>query len=179
MMIIFFLVIIAVSILAIIYINNYNDLQYLKTKIEQAESVIDESLRNKYDLITKCNSIIKKELKSKKEYLKDIKSLKDVKISNFDFDRRLIEYQSTISELISDHEKLQNNKELTDIMYKIKAIDEKLISGKEYYNKNTTESNNLIRKFPSNIIAKLLGFKVKSYFDGKNMQDDDIEDFKL
>ncbi len=178
-MIVFFLIVIVISILAIIYINNYNDLQYLKTKIEQAESVIDESLRNKYDLITKSNSIIKKELKSKKDYLKDIKSLKDKKISNFEFDRKLIEYQNTLNDLINDYEKLKNNNELTNIMYEIKNIDEKLISGKEYYNKNTTDSNHLIRKFPSNIIAKLLNYKVRPYFDGKNMQDEDIEDFKL
>ena len=178
-MVAFFLIIIVISILAIIYINNYNDLQYLKTKIEQAESVIDESLRTKYDLIIKSNTIIKKELKSKKEYLKDIKNLKDVRISNFDFDRKLIEYQNILGELISDHEKLQSNKDLNNLIYEIKSIDEKLISGKDYYNKNTTESNQLIRKFPSNIIAKLLNYKVKPYFDGKNMQDDDIEDFKL
>ena len=173
------LIIISVSILAIIYINCYNDLQYLKTKIEQAESVIDESLRNKYDQINKVNAIIKKALKSKKEYLKDIKTLKDDKMSNFEFDRKLIEYQNTLAELISDHEKLQNNHDISNIIYDIKTIDEKLISGKEYYNKNTTESNHLIRKFPSNIIAKLLNYKVKPYFDGKDMQDDDIEDFKL
>ena len=178
-MVVFFLIIIVISILAIIYINNYNDLQYLKTKIEQAESVIDESLRNKYDLIGKSNTIIKKELKSKKEYLKGIKSIKDEKLSNFDLDRRLVEYQNIIGELINDYEKLQNNKDLSDIMYELKTLDEKLISGKEYYNKNTTESNHLIRKFPSNIIAKILNYNVRPYFDGKDMQDDDIEDFKL
>ena len=178
-MIVFLLIVIAVSILAMIYINSYNDLQYLKTKIEQAESVIDESLRNKYDLIVKANSLIKKELKSKKDYLKNINSLKKQKNSNFEFDRILIEYQGTINDLISDHEKLSNNRDLNNILYEIKSEDEKLIAGKEYYNKNTTESNHLIRKFPSLVIAKLLHYKVRPYFDGKDMQDDDIEDFKL
>lgn len=178
-MIIFLLIVIAVSILAIIYINSYNDLQYLKTKIEQAESVIDESLRNKYDLLVKANSIIKKELKTKKEYLKGLTSLKDKKISNFDFDRTLVEYHNTINDLINDHEKLSKNKDLNNILYDIKSEDEKLVSGKNYYNKNTTESNQLIRKFPSLVIAKLLHYKVRPYFDGKDMQDEDIEDFKL
>lgn len=178
-MIIFLIIVIAIAVLAIIYINCYNELQYLKTKIEQAENIIDESLRNKFDLISKANTTIKKELKSKKEYLKDINKLKDMKISNFDFDRKLIEYQNVINELVSDHEKLANNKTLSSLLYDIKTEDEKLISGKEYYNKNTTESNHLIRKFPSLVIAKLLNYKVRPYFDGKNMQDDDIEDFKL
>ena len=178
-MTIFLVIVIVSAILAIIYINNYNDLQYLKTKIESAENVIDDSLREKYDVILKINTVIKKELRGKKDYLKDINDLKDAKISNFDFDRRLIEYQSTINELIADHKKLDNNKTLLDHLYEIKSIDERLVSGKTFYNKNTTESNQLIRKFPSNIIAKLLHFKVRPYFDGKDMQDDDIEDFKL
>ena len=178
-MIVFLLIVIAVSILAIIYINSYNDLQYLKTKIEQAEAVIDDSLRKKYDLIVKANTIVKKELKSKKEFFKDLKTLKDLKISNFDFDRKLIEYQNTLNDLISDHEKLINNHDLSNIIYDIKSEDERLISSKDYYNKNTTESNHLIRKFPSLIIAKILHYKIRPYFDGKNMQDDDIEDFKL
>jgi LemA protein len=178
-MVVFLLIVIAVSVLAIIYINSYNDLQYLKTNIEQAESIIDDSLRTKYDLIAKANTIVKKELKSKKEYFKGLKELKDKKISNFDFDRALIEYQSTLNDLISDHEKLSNNKDLNNIIYEIKSEDERLVSSKDYYNKNTTESNHLIRKFPSLIIAKILHYKVRPYFDGKNMQDEDIEDFKL
>ena len=178
-MIVFLLIVIAVSVLAIIYVNCYNDLQYLKTKIEQAESVIDETLRAKYDLIVKASSVVKKELKTKKEYFKGISGLKEKKISNFEFDRKLIEYQNTLNDLISDHEKLANNKALSDIIYEIKSQDERLYSGKTYYNKNTTESNHLIRKFPSLVIAKLLQYKVRPYFDGKDMQDEDIEDFKL
>ncbi len=133
MMIVFLIIVIMVAILAMIYINSYNNLQYLKTKIEQAESIIDEALREKYDAIVKINSLIKKELKTKKEYLKDINGLKDEKISNFDFDRRLIEYQNIISDLIMDHEKLENNKEINNVLYDIKSIDEKLVSGKNYY----------------------------------------------
>ena len=178
-MIAFLIIVIIIAVLAIIYINSYNNLQYLKTKIEQAESVIDDSLRSKYDLICKLNSLIKKELKTKKEYLKGLNSLKNEKISNFDFDRRLIEYQNTISELIADHEKLTTNQDINEVLYEIKSADERLVSGKNYYNKNTTESNHLIRKFPSNIIAKLLHYNVRPYFDGKDMQDEDIEDFKL
>ena len=39
--------------------------------------------------------------------------------------------------------------------------------------------NTVIRKFPTNIIAKIHRFKIKPFFDGKNMQDAVIDDFKL
>ena len=37
----------------------------------------------------------------------------------------------------------------------------------------------LIRKFPYNIMGKILKYKEKTFFDGKDMNDDDIKDFKL
>lgn len=173
------IIIIILGILGIIYINSYNKLQFLKTKIEQAENIADESLRSKYDNIVKINNIIKKVLKSKKDYLKEYIDLKEKKISNFELDRELVEAMSTIETLINDYEKLENNHDIQDIIYEIKNIDEKLSAAKTYYNKNTTESNQLIRTFPSAVVAKIHKLKTKPYFDGKNMEDEIIDDFKL
>jgi hypothetical protein len=39
--------------------------------------------------------------------------------------------------------------------------------------------NDLIRAFPSNIVSRMHRFDIKSFFDGKNMQDEIIDDFKL
>lgn len=44
---IFLILIIIFGSIGIVYVYNYNKLQYLKTKIEQAENLIDESLRFK------------------------------------------------------------------------------------------------------------------------------------
>ena len=86
---------------------------------------------------------------------------------------------NTIETLINDYEKLENNHDIQDIIYEIKIVDEKLSAAKTYYNKNTTESNQLIRTFPSVIVAKIHKLKTKPYFDGKNMEDEIIDDFKL
>lgn len=178
-MTIFLIIIIILSALGIIYSNIYNKLQYLKTKIEQAENLVDESLRFKYDQIISCNALIKKTLNSKRDYLKEYDKLKSKKLSNFELDRKLIEAQKVIEDLIHDHDILDKNKELRDILYEIKDLDEKLSAAKNYYNKNTTEANLIVRKFPSIIVAKIHNFVIKPFFDGKDMQDDIIKDFKL
>ena len=73
----FLLIILAIiGILAICYITIYNKLQIEKTKIEHAENLIDENLRTKYDIMVRANDVIKNELKSKKEYLKEFIDLK-------------------------------------------------------------------------------------------------------
>ena len=54
------LLIVILGILAIIYATIYNNLVNYKLKIDKAEGIIDESLRQKYDIIAKLNIAIKK-----------------------------------------------------------------------------------------------------------------------
>ena len=171
------IIIIILGILAIIYAINYNNLVTYKLKIDKAEGLIDEALRNKYDLIAKINITIKKVI-TKKDYLKKYIDLKNKRITNYDLDRKLTEAHRLILELKEDNKEL-NTKEINKDLRQIDHINETLISCKSYFNKNTSELNEIIRKFPSNIVAKIHGFKIKPFFDGKNMQDDIIDDFKL
>ena len=178
MLITFILIlIIVIALIAILYVNTYNNLVIYKTKIEKAENIIDEALRDKYDIIAKLNVLIKKEV-TKKDYLKDYIELKDKKVSNFEIDRKLTEATNIILEVKNDHEKL-NNKEFNSLLKEIDVINETLASSKNYYNNNTSKLNQIIRKFPSNIIAKIHKYRIKPFFDGKNMQDAVIDDFKL
>lgn len=169
--------IIIVGTLIIIYATIYNKIMIYKTKIEKAEGIIDEALRKKYDTICHINIYIKKII-TKKDYLKEYIDLKNKKISNYDLDRKLTEAINTILELKNDYSEL-DNKEFNKELKNINQINEDLTSSKNYYNKNTNELNSLIRKFPINIVAKIHHIQIKPFFDGKNMQDEIIDDFKL
>ena len=175
----FLFMFIIVGGLGILYVYNYNKLQHSKTKIEHAECLIDESLRSKYDLITQYEKIIKDEVDIEKNFLKDFIKLKDGNISNFELDRKLIDYINIINKVKADNNSLRDNKELKKLSAEEKKIDEKLQAAKSYYNKYTSEMNDLIRTFPSNIVSRMHGFEIKTFFDGKNMQDDVVNDFKL
>lgn len=173
------LIIILLGILSILYITIYNHLQYNKTKIEKAEGNIDDDLRTKFDLIVKADNIIKSSIKSKNEYLKEIVNLKEEKISNFDLERKLKKAETIIDTLYDDNKELNENETMNEVKQELKAIDEKLVAGISYYNKHVSDINAYIRKFPNNIISKIHHIKVRPFFDGKDMTDTDIEDFKL
>lgn len=165
--------------IAIVYVNYFNSLQYTKTKIEQAEGIIDETLRTRYDLVMRTSDIVKTNLKEKKDYFKEYISLKEKKISNFEMDRELKEAINIIMNLRNDYQQLKEHPGIKEIVSEIKDTDEKLSAAKAYYNRYTNELNELIRKFPSNLIAKIHHFSIKPFFDGKDMNDDDLLDFKL
>ena len=163
--------------LAIIYAITYNNMVDFKHKIDTAEYLIDESLREKYDLISKLNVTIKGVV-TKKDYLKEYIDLKEKRISNYELDRKLMEAENIILEVKNDYDEL-NTPEFNKNFKDISKINEKLTSAKNYYNKNTADLNKIIRKFPSNFIAKIHKYKIKPFFDGKNMNDAVIYDFKL
>ncbi|MGM9834741.1 MAG: LemA family protein [Bacilli bacterium] len=164
--------------LGIGYIILYNNLQHYTTRVEQAEAIIDETLRNRYDLINEAINIIESVVGNKKAF-KDFDKLKDERISNFDLDRRLTETVLLIKQIKSDYDKVNENKDLKKIMTDIRTTDEKIQAAKAYYNKYMGYTNDAVRKFPSNLIARMHNIKVKPFFDGKDMQDDIIDDFKL
>lgn len=178
-MIIILIAIILIGILIISYIYNFNNLQEKNIKINESENIIDNELRNKYDLIMKSSTTINKLLKKEVTYFKDLEKLKKDNISNFDLDRKIVEGENLIHQVKNDYKSLEDNEEYISIINDLKDSDEILEAAKAFYNKYTTEINLLIKKFPTNIIAKFHKIKLRNYFDGKNMFDDEIKDFKL
>lgn len=172
-------ILIIVCIVGLIYIYYYNKIQDAKLRIDEAERIIDDNLRIKYDLMINIKTEIRKTTKSKKIDFKDLESIKDMDISNFDLDRKLIEQLTLLDTIIEDHDKLKENDVINKYLIEIKNTDEKIDSAKMFFNNYITELNTLASKFPSAIIANLHNIKVKPYFDNKNMHDDDINDFKL
>lgn len=179
LLVVIILAIIIIGTIIIEYIFNYNKIQSINIKINESESIIDNELRNKYDLIIRSSSIINKLLKKEVTYFKDLENLKKENISNFEMDRKITEGENLIYKVKNDFKSLNENDEYLDIINSLKNCDEILEAAKSFYNKYTTEINLLIKKFPTNIIAIIHKIKTKNYFDGKNMFDDEIKDFKL
>lgn len=178
-LIIILVAIILIGILVIQYIFNYNRLQEMNIKINEAESIIDNELRNKYDLVMRSSTIINKLLKKEVTYFKDLEKLKNDNISNFEIDRKITEGENLIHKVKNDYKSLEDNEEYNTIINDLKDSDEILNAAKSFFNKYTTEINLIIKKFPTNLIAKMHRIKVRNYFDGKNMFDEEIKDFKL
>ena len=173
------IILILICLLAITYIFYYNRLQDTKLKIDEAEAVLDESLRKKYDTIVEMKTLINKVARNNKINFKDIDQLKTEEISNFDLDRKLEEYMGLINQIFNDYKSVKQSEELNAKLIDIDRINERVTSAKTYYNKYISESNELVRKFPSNIVAKFHNIKIKNFFDNKDLNDDVINDFKL
>ena len=172
-------IIVILFTVGIIYLTTYNKYQDYIIRINEVESKIDDYLRDKFDTIIKLNDNIKKKIKTKKELVDDLSELKDKNISSFDLDRTLIDAMNKVNIVKSNYDSLDNDKDITKILYDIEDLDESLRACKKYYNETITEYNKLIRKIPYNLVGKILKYSEKTFFDGKDMNDKIVDDFKL
>lgn len=174
---IFCLVVIIVVIL-FIYAIIHNKIKGQILKINAAENQIDESLRNKFDLLTKLIAEITQLDKDNKDFL-EFENIKDENLSSFEFERKLKDVEAKIYTFKNENSKVSKDENFNNIWYEITNLNTKIKGEEKYYNENTTIYNNLVSKFPSNIISKILRLKEKYYFDGKDMNDDNKKDFKI
>mgnify|MGYP004443255193 FL=1 len=166
-----------ISIILLWIVITYNNYQNYIIRINEVETKIDSVLRKKFDLVTKCIKII--ETYAGTNILEEVTNLKNAKISNFDLDRKLTEAIIKFESFKDKYEDLETNEIFIKTNIQINETNIDLEACKNYYNDIVTSYNKKVKQFPSDVIAKISKFKVRPYFDGKNMFDDNIKDFKL
>lgn len=174
-----FIVILLFCIISLIYMLIYNKVNDLIIRINEAESNIDNSLRNKYDLINRSVSIIKGNMEVDSNVFEEIVKLRSRKISNFELERKLSSAYNEFLLYKDKNDELKSSEEMIKIAISLEELNDKLSVLIEYYNDNITKYNKLITMFPTNVIAKINKFNTKLFFDRKDMSDDDYNDFKL
>ena len=179
LLIIILVFILIVCGIAIFYASIYNRFQDFIIKINEVESIIDNGLRKKYDLINRAIPIIKTIIPKDREAFGEIVKLRSRKLSNFELYRVLVRSSSEISSLKEEFPKIEESDEIKKIQSSIVDIDNTIEEATLYYNDNITVYNKLLKKFPSNIVATLCKYKEKLFFDRKDMSDEDYNDFKL
>lgn len=170
---------IVICLFLIYYVHIYNLFQTYIIRINEAEAFIDTTLRKRFDLLNKSISIIKSNNNSKDEVLKSLTKLKSQKLSNFELDRKLYDAINEFNEYKESIEELKNNEEFLKIELGLFESEAEIVAARKYYNDIITDYNKLVRKLPTMLIAKISKYELKTYFDGKDMNDEIINDFKL
>lgn len=175
------LIIIVICLILIVCANIYNNFQKYIIRINEAEANIDATLRKRFDLLNKSINIIKANcnLDENADVLSSLGKLRSKKISNFELDRSLYDVINEFNAYKHNYNQLQTCEDFIKIDVALSESEAEITAFRKYYNDIITDYNKLAKSFPNVIIAKIMGYKIKTYFDGKNMEDDITNDFKL
>lgn len=159
-------------IFLMVEINYFNRFQLLKIKISEAFNNIDILFEKKLNLLERCVTIIKDNNKKYKDVslLDNLVKIKNKKISRFELNHELTlalrEYYS-ILDLDKD---LAKSDSLKNINEDLIDIDNDLNAAKKYYNDNIVLYNNLVKCFPSKIVAKICRYKKQEFFKEEKIE---------
>lgn len=163
----------------IIFVAIYNKFQTYIIRINEAEADIDSVLRKRFDLLNRSINIINANAKPEKEVLEIIVKLRSRKLSNFELDRILYDAINEFNLYKEKFPELSQTECFIKIVTGLSETETEIYALRKYYNDVITNYNKLVSKIPSNLVAKAFKYPLKSYFDGKNMNDEIINDFKL
>lgn len=166
-----FIILGAVILLVLIFIwAIYNRLIKLNEQVEEAFSDITVQLKQRAELIPNLISTVKGYAKHEVETLEKvinarsgltkISSVKDIAKSDSATSSAL-EKLLVIAEQYPD---LKASENFLSLQADLKDLENKIQAARRFYNAGAKEFNIKFKVFPSNIFAKMLGFKVREYY---------------
>ncbi|MFW5962447.1 MAG: LemA family protein [bacterium] len=165
-----FLVVIAVVL--VIFISIYNSFVNSKNRVEESFSSIDVMLKKRYDLIPNLvesvkqymgheNSVLTEVTKLRKQALEgDLSAEEQVKL-NSQLDAKL----KTLNVAVESYPELKANEGFNNLQRSLNEVEEQLSAARRTYNANVKEYNVKVEAFPSNIIASMMNYQKKAFFE--------------
>jgi LemA protein len=165
-----------IVVLFIYIFGMYNSLVKSKNRVDEAFSTMDVYLKKRWDLIPNLVEAVKGYADYEKTTLKEITELRSNvydTISNNDKVDINSKLEPNIIRLIALSEAYPNlkaNENYKDLCDKLKEIENDIANARKYYNGTVRIMNNKVQMFPSNIVARIFGFKTCKMYEINNSE---------
>ena|SRR3989344_4958774 len=173
------LLIVAVIVLVIIvigFILIYNGLIQLRNRIDNAWSQIDVQLKKRYDLIPNLVNTVKGYAKHEKGTFEKITEARARMASAGTVSEKasatnmLTGALKSLFAVAENYPDLKANQNFLMLQEELSGVENKVAFARQFYNDTVLKYNNQIQTIPSNIVAGMLGFMKRDYFQVEEME---------
>lgn len=176
-----YVIIIIIAIIIIYAFALYNSFVKLNNKLKEAFSTMDVYLKKRWDLIPNIVETVKGYAKHEKDTLKEVVELRNSvydKMSNDEkikTNEKLSSGISKIMALAESYPELKANENFKDLSNQLVKVEDDIANSRKYYNGIVRIYNNKVEMFPSNIFAKIFGYKSKSMFKASENERENVK----
>ena len=134
-------------------------------------SNIDVVLKKRFDLIPNLEQIVKGYTNHEKTTLEDIASIRSrlsEKMTVSDRQKAEDKFSEVFKNVfvsVENYPELKASENFLELQNALVKIEEDIEMARRYYNGTTRDFNSLIQKFPNNILASVLGYKKRAFFE--------------
>jgi len=165
-------------IIVIYVVITLNSFVKLKNDVVEAFATMDVYLKKRWDLIPNLVNVVKSYSTYEAEALENIIKTRYDSLntnSKISENEKIAENLSKIIALVEAYPELKANSNFLDLSESLTSIENDIANSRKYYNAVVRIYNNKIEMFPSNIIAKLFGFKDYSSFQIDEDEKNNVE----
>ncbi len=159
------------AVLAIAFIVVYNKLIKLKNRADEAWADILTLLKQRYDMIPNMVNVVKGYAKHEKDIFEKVAELRTVAQgvkTPEDAKKADNMFESTLKSLFAvaeNYPELKANENFLHLQNTLKDLEDTIQKARRYYNAVVRDYNNALMVFPNNLIAGILGFKKRDYYE--------------
>ena len=158
-------------LLVIFVIGMYNGLVRLKIQCDNAWADIDVQLKRRYDLIPNLVETVKGYAAHEKDTLEGVINARNrAMTATTPADKAQAENMLTgalksLFALAEAYPQLRAIESFTSLQNSLSEIEDTVQNARRYYNAVVRDLNTKIEQFPTNLIANMLGFKERQFFE--------------
>lgn len=165
------IILVIVVLLAIWCVSLYNNLVKLRNNRENAFANIDVQLKQRHDLVPQLVATVKGYATHEREVLQRVTEARTAAMGATTINDKINAENALTSALaglkvsLEAYPDLKVNQNFLQLQNEIADLENKLAAVRRFFNSTTRELNNAVETFPSNIFAKMFGFKKEPMFE--------------
>ena len=173
------LIIVVVLIIAWAFAT-YNKLVDLRNRVKDQWAQIDVQLKRRFDLIPNLVETVKGYAKHEKDTLTEVIHLRSSYDSlsdkeKLDTNEQVSSGITKIMALAESYPELKADKNFLNLSTKLSDVEDEIAKSRRYYNAVVRMYNNKVEMIPSNIVAKIFGYKQKNMFEAEAEERENVD----
>ena len=158
-------------LIVVIAIGMYNSLVRLKVQCDNAWADIDVQLKRRYDLIPNLVETVKGYAGHEKGTLEAVINARNRAMTatnpgdKAQAENMLSGALKSLFALSEAYPQLRAIESFTSLQNSLSQIEDNVQNARRYYNAVVRDLNTKIQQFPTNILANMLGFKPREFFE--------------
>ncbi|PIP26869.1 MAG: hypothetical protein COX30_04900 [Candidatus Moranbacteria bacterium CG23_combo_of_CG06-09_8_20_14_all_39_10] len=152
-------------------IGTYNGLITLKNRVDEAWSDIDVQLKRRYDLIPNLINTVKGYATHEKEVFEKVTEARTRAMNagstneKAEAENMLSGTLKTLFAVSENYPDLKANQNFLELQRELTDTEDKIQASRRFYNGNARDFNIKIEVFPNNMIAGMLHFTKREFFE--------------
>ena len=171
MTIILWIILGIIAIIVFWLIGVYNGLIKLKNRTDEAWSDIDVQLKRRYDLIPNLISTVKGYAQHEKELFEKVTQARTAAMGaqapgeKAEAENMLSGALKSLFAVAEAYPDLKANQNFLELQRELSDTENKIQASRRFYNGNVRDFNTKIQVFPNNIVAGMLSFSKRDFFE--------------